>query len=963
MLGNAAEIEHMLTLQYLYAGYSVRPRYRASLVGDVRSDEGRAQSLSQVAVEEMIHLSKVNQLRVELGGSPHFGRADFPFQSPYYPFQLELEPLSRNSIAKYIFVEAPPQADIERDERLAGEIREVLKRLGPSKPRGSLYRNIRSLLFELEAEAGVERVQAWVRIIDGIIHEGEDDHFHFFLDLFHGAPKLFDNVNDAWSNDPPNDPAAPLVRVDTSSESDASILALANLANQVYWCTLLLLEAGYTARQRRLLRRAAVDLMTPVLDILGLELAKRKRGLPFDPPRLDAARERSAPSDVLRRALELLDQALTASATGGGSVPATIGRSLAGMRNTVRDVLGAPKRVVVIGAGPAGLAAAWALAGKGLDVRVVHPGKVTGGKAESFWTGSRSTEHGVHGWWPGYVNFDRMLRDAGVDLEADLAHANGTGVLSRDGALDFVRRTRAWLPFPWFLLVYAWRPKLYPVRHLFSLLRFAVHLLAFDHARDYELYDRQTLDELARNLRVNDTIRQALVAPFAPLFDYATATEVSAASILSAMQFYLLPSQDSIVPRWSRGLPDYKIFKPLERALQARGVVFEPCAEVMAIDVGEEGVTSATVRRFDVPGVPAAGAGQTLVASIPLSDVPASGFVNYDDVRSGARLLIGRVDQRLKVYPAVCTHEQGHLRVCPDGLFECDKHRARYRADGSVERGLASRPLSMERFELQGSTLHVFGTPSHTILCEHVVIATDVRNAAALLNQEPLRERAPRLCEDVSRLTVTSVVVVRFWFQRGTRTPGPQTIVLPFGKFADVYFDLGQIDGSYDGEGVVIELHSSDPGNNWSEQTDDQIVEGAFEDLRKLSASFQRSALVAAPNYEIRRHKEVFTLYAPNQHRFRPRAATPIPGLHLAGDWTQADSAVWMMERGVVSGLRAANGVLRAHQLPSVELLAAPDGNLVRRLARRIARTLLGRSSRSGTPERLNDGGRTERST
>jgi uncharacterized protein with NAD-binding domain and iron-sulfur cluster/nitrite reductase/ring-hydroxylating ferredoxin subunit len=900
----------------------------------------------------------VNQLRVELGGSPHFGRADFPFQSPFYPFRLELEPLSRNSIAKYVFVEAPPQADIERDERLAGEIREVLNRLGPSKPRGSLYRNIRSLLFELKAEAGIERVQAWVKIIDDIIHEGEDDHFRFFLDLFHGAPKLF-GANDAWSNDPPNDPAAPLVRVDTSSESDPSILALANVANQVYWCTLLLLEAAYGDRQRVLLRRAAVDLMTLVLDTLGLELAARNRGLPFDRPQPDAVREGSATSHGLRLALELLDQALATIATQGSGVPATIGRSLASVRNSVCDVLGAPKRVVVIGAGPAGLAAAWALAGKGLDVRVVHPGKVTGGKAESFWTGSRSTEHGVHGWWPGYVNFDRMLRDAGVDLEADLAHANGTGVLSRDGALDFVRRTRAWLPFPWFLLVYAWRPKLYPVRHLFSLLRFAVHLLAFDHARDYEQYDSQTLDQLARNLRVHDTIRQSLVAPFAPLFDYATATEVSAASILSAMQFYLLPSQDSIVPRWSRGLPDYKIFEPLKRALEARGVVFERSAEVMAIGVGEEGVTSATVRSFDVP---AAGAGETLVARIPVSDVPASGFVNYDDVRSGARLLIGRIDQRLKVYQAVCTHEQGHLRVCPDGLFECDKHRARYRADGSVERGLASQPLPVERVELQGSTLHVFGTPSHTIPCEHVVIATDVRKAAALLNQGPLQKRAPRLCEDVSKLTVTSVVVVRFWLQGGTRTPGPQTIVLPFGEFADVYFDLGQIDGSYDGEGVVIELHSSDPGGIWSERTDEQIVEGAFKDLRKLSASFQRSALVAAPNYEIRRHKEVFTLYAPNQHRLRPRAATPIPGLHLAGDWTQADYAVWMMERGVVSGLRAANSVLRAHQLPSVELLAAPDGNLVRRLARRITRTLLGRSSRSGTPERLIEGGRTERS-
>ncbi|MGH3998318.1 MAG: ferritin-like domain-containing protein [Pseudonocardiaceae bacterium] len=102
LLTAAAEIEHALMVQYLYAAYSVRVadpnREQLALVQD---------RLTQIAREEMGHLATVQNLLHLIGGPLHFNRDHSPYSSAIYPFRFTLEPLTPNSLAKYVIAESP----------------------------------------------------------------------------------------------------------------------------------------------------------------------------------------------------------------------------------------------------------------------------------------------------------------------------------------------------------------------------------------------------------------------------------------------------------------------------------------------------------------------------------------------------------------------------------------------------------------------------------------------------------------------------------------------------------------------------------------------------------------------------------------------------------------------------------------------------------------------------------------
>jgi hypothetical protein len=115
LLESAAEIEHMLMVQYLYAAYSLKdaeevtdPAQQAAL--DQGSPDSWPRTLLGIAREEMGHLLTVENLLLALGLPPNLEREDFPPRKDLYPFPLHLERLSRTSLAKYVVAEAPADA-------------------------------------------------------------------------------------------------------------------------------------------------------------------------------------------------------------------------------------------------------------------------------------------------------------------------------------------------------------------------------------------------------------------------------------------------------------------------------------------------------------------------------------------------------------------------------------------------------------------------------------------------------------------------------------------------------------------------------------------------------------------------------------------------------------------------------------------------------------------------------------
>jgi len=189
LLREATEIEHALMLQYLYAAFSLKPDY-ADIAG---TGAPGSTDLIGVAVQEMQHLATVNRLLAALGAAPNLVRQEFPYEPAIYPFEFSLEPLSRKSLAKYIYAEAPSDiflpAASPKNRAFAGT---VMKLLGPGvrvNHLGSLYDAIIGRLEDFAATKPGDKLDAanWLVQLRHIKTEGEEQHFLFFRDVFEGT--------------------------------------------------------------------------------------------------------------------------------------------------------------------------------------------------------------------------------------------------------------------------------------------------------------------------------------------------------------------------------------------------------------------------------------------------------------------------------------------------------------------------------------------------------------------------------------------------------------------------------------------------------------------------------------------------------------------------------------------------------------------------------------------------------
>jgi hypothetical protein len=108
LLHVAAEIEHALLVQYLYAAYSLDP-------AEPTQHEWRRE-IVEIAREEMSHLLSVQNVLRSLGAPLNFDRDEAPFRV-FYPFELELAPLSVRTLARYVLAEMPDESELPPDIR------------------------------------------------------------------------------------------------------------------------------------------------------------------------------------------------------------------------------------------------------------------------------------------------------------------------------------------------------------------------------------------------------------------------------------------------------------------------------------------------------------------------------------------------------------------------------------------------------------------------------------------------------------------------------------------------------------------------------------------------------------------------------------------------------------------------------------------------------------------------------
>ena len=169
MLCEAAELEHAICCQYLYAGFSLKQADDPSLDHrQKRAVDKWRRIVFEVATQEMLHLATVNNLLSAIGAAPRVGRPNLPASGRHYPaaIQLALVPFSERALRHFLYLERPEGISLKDAEGFEA-MREAEPLMSPEDivPRpqefatiGHLYRSIEEGFRHLVERHG----EAWL---------------------------------------------------------------------------------------------------------------------------------------------------------------------------------------------------------------------------------------------------------------------------------------------------------------------------------------------------------------------------------------------------------------------------------------------------------------------------------------------------------------------------------------------------------------------------------------------------------------------------------------------------------------------------------------------------------------------------------------------------------------------------------------------------------------------------------
>jgi hypothetical protein len=329
LLCQAAELEHGLMCEYLYAAFSLKstagPGLRADQLAAVERWRGM---IFGIAAEEMLHWAMVQNLLMAVGSAPYVSRPHMPHQARGYPpgVQVRLLPFGEAALEHFVYLERPEGmegADAEGFQPAGPPLapmrpEEIIPRGQDFATVGHLYRSIERGLADLADRLGEDRLfigpafqQAdetafgWPdlrpitgladagRAIERIVEQGEgargdwaDAHYGRFL-------AVLEDYRAMRREDPAFEPAHPVVAAAVRGVeglepdvyiSDPATGGCSDLFNAVYELLLQMIARYFafgheTPGQRRVLAHTAVGLMFGVIKPLGLLLA----GLPVGP--------------------------------------------------------------------------------------------------------------------------------------------------------------------------------------------------------------------------------------------------------------------------------------------------------------------------------------------------------------------------------------------------------------------------------------------------------------------------------------------------------------------------------------------------------------------------------------------------------------------------------------------------------------------------------------------------------
>jgi hypothetical protein len=256
LLAEAAQLEHMIMCQYLFAEFSLKDGPGDGLTEEQGEAVSRwRKALRGIAVEEMLHMALVANVMTSIGAAPILTRPNFPQRSGYFPsgLQLDLLPFGEQALQHFLYLERPEGMERQDAEgfvpaappRVPVAPDEVMPRGQEFSTIGHLYRGVENGLRELSERLGERavfvgspRAQAtpelfrWPQVVtvtdlasaqaalDEIVEQGEgargdwrDAHYGRFLAMWQEYHALRER-------DPSFEPARPVIPVYTRQPFD-----------------------------------------------------------------------------------------------------------------------------------------------------------------------------------------------------------------------------------------------------------------------------------------------------------------------------------------------------------------------------------------------------------------------------------------------------------------------------------------------------------------------------------------------------------------------------------------------------------------------------------------------------------------------------------------------------------------------------------------------------------------------
>ena len=320
MLCEAAELEHGIMCQYLFATFSLKQREDEGLTVDGLEAVRRWRKvIAQVATEEMLHLALVQNLLSAIGAAPHLARPNLPAPARHYPagVNLALVPFGEPALRHFMFLERPEGMALRGARGIDAPVHEAMPLLAGQdivpQPQdfatiGHLYRSIEHGIDHLADKfgeqnlfAGPPRAQAtseyfhWQelvpvtdlasahRAIDTILEQGEGARGQWQNAHFGHFVQILDEYRQLRAANPDFAPARPVlfatVRPSEHDErtpriTDRAASRCTDLFNVGYEVLLQILQRYFahteeTDAQLATLSNAATRLMFGVLKPLG----------------------------------------------------------------------------------------------------------------------------------------------------------------------------------------------------------------------------------------------------------------------------------------------------------------------------------------------------------------------------------------------------------------------------------------------------------------------------------------------------------------------------------------------------------------------------------------------------------------------------------------------------------------------------------------------------------------------